>query len=29
MNSVNVNLHNYYSKLINLHNSTQTDVGYF
>ena len=29
MNSVSVNLHGYYSKLVNLHNYIQTDVGYF
>ena len=29
MNSVSVNLHSYYSKIINLHNYTQTNVGYF
>ena len=29
MNSVSINLSNYYSKLVNLHNYTQTNVGYF
>ena len=29
MNSVSVNLHGYCSKLVNLHNYTQTDVDHF
>ena len=29
MNSINVNLHNYYNKLVNLHNITITDVIHF
>ena len=29
MNSVSVNLHGYYSKLINLHNYILTDVNQF
>ena len=29
MNSVNVNLYDYYSKLVNLHNYIQTNVGHF
>ena len=29
MNSVSVNLHDYCSKFVNLHNYAQTDVGYF
>ena len=29
MNNVNVNLHNYCSKLINLYNYTQTDMSHF
>jgi len=29
MNSVNVNLHDYCSKLVNLHNYIRTDVGHF
>ena len=29
MNSVSVNIHSYCSKLVNLHNYTQTDLGHF
>ena len=29
MNIISVNLHGYYSKLVNLHNYIQTDVGHF
>ena len=29
MNSVNINLLRYYSKLVNLHNYTWIDVGHF
>ena len=29
MNSVNLNLYGYYSKLVNLHNYIQTNVGHF
>ena len=29
MNSVNVNLHDYYNKFVNLYNYTLTDVGHF
>ena len=29
MNSVSVNLHDYYNKFVNLHNYTLTDVGHF
>ena len=29
MNSISVNLYDYYSKFVNLHNYTQTDVGHF
>ena len=29
MNNVSINLYGYYSKLVNLHNYTQTDVGHF
>ena len=29
MKSVSINLHGYYSKLVNLQNYTQTDVGHF
>ena len=29
MNSVSINLNDYYSKLVNLHNYTQIDVSYF
>ena len=29
MNSVSVNLHNYYRKLVNLHNYTLTNIGQF
>ena len=28
MNSISVNLYDYYSKFVNLHNYTQTDVDY-
>ena len=29
MNNINVNLHSYYSKLVNLYNYTQTNMGHF
>ena len=29
MNNTSLNLHGYYSKLVNLHNYTQTDVSHF
>ena len=29
MNSISINLNNYYNKLVNLHNYTQINVGYF